>query len=160
MKCPFCYEDNDKVIDTRTVEGGTVVRRRRLCCQCNRRFNTYERVEATTVRVVKRDQTRVLFDPQKIRQGVERACWKRPVTDSQMTEFVAGIVGKIDAVYDTEVSTKDIGRLVMECLRSLDQVAYVRFASVYLEFQDARDFASELQPMLRDEGASGKGSPG
>ena len=156
MKCPFCHEDNDKVIDTRTVEDGTVIRRRRLC-QCNRRFTTYERVEATTVRVVKRDQTRVLFDPQKIRQGIERACWKRPITNQQLTDLVAEIAGEIDANYETEVSSREIGRLVMERLRTLDQVAYVRFASVYLEFQDARDFASELQPMLGEQSDDGKG---
>jgi len=159
MKCPFCHDDNDKVIDTRTVEDGTVIRRRRLCCRCNRRFNTYERVEATTIRVVKRDQTRVLFDPQKIRQGVERACWKRPISDAQLTEFVAGIVGEIDAAYDAEVSSREIGLLVMERLRNLDQVAYVRFASVYLEFQNARDFAWELQPMLGEENNGGKEPP-
>jgi len=159
MKCPFCHDDNDKVIDTRTVEDGTVIRRRRLCCRCNRRFSTYERVEATTIRVVKRDQTRVLFDPQKIRQGIERACWKRPVSDAQLTEFVAGITGEIDAAYDAEVSTRDIGRLVMERLRTLDQVAYVRFASVYLEFQNARDFSWELQPMPGEENGGAKGSP-
>ena len=158
MKCPFCHDDNDKVVDTRTVEDGTVIRRRRLCCHCTRRFNTYERVEATTVRVVKRDQTRVLFDPQKIRQGIERACWKRPVTAAQLTELVAGITGEIDAAYDVEVSSREIGRIVMERLRTLDQVAYVRFASVYLEFQDASDFASELQPMLGNESADGKRS--
>ena len=157
MKCPFCHEDNDKVIDTRTVEDGSVIRRRRLC-QCNRRFTTYERVEATTVRVVKRDQTRVLFDPQKIRQGIERACWKRPITDRQLADLVAEIAVEIDASYETEVSSREIGRLVMERLRTLDQVAYVRFASVYLEFQDARDFASELQPMLGEQSNDAKGS--
>ncbi|MCL2622297.1 MAG: transcriptional regulator NrdR [Planctomycetaceae bacterium] len=159
MKCPFCHDDNDKVVDTRAVENGVVIRRRRLCCHCKRRFTTYERVETTTVRVAKRDQTRVLFDPQKIRQGIERACWKRPVTDEQLTELVAGIAGEIDAAYDTEVSSREIGRVVMERLRTLDAVAYVRFASVYLEFQDVRDFANELQPMLGNESGSEKGTP-
>jgi len=151
MKCPFCHVDNDKVIDTRTGEDGSVTRRRRQCCNCNRRFTTYERVEATTVRVVKRDQTRVLFDSQKIREGIERACWKRPISDEQLTELVAGIAGEVDAKYDSEVSSREIGRIVMERLRTLDPVAYVRFASVYLEFQDASDFAGELRPMLQEE---------
>ena len=157
MKCPCCQGDHDKVIDTRAVEDGMVIRRRRLCCNCKRRFTTYERVETTTVRVIKRDQTRVLFDPQKIRQGIERACWKRPMTDGQLTELVAGIASEIDATYDTEVSSREIGRIVMERLRILDPVAYVRFASVYLEFQDVRDFANELQPMLGEENGDGKG---
>ena len=158
MKCPFCHDDNDKVVDTRAVEDGMVIRRRRLCNQCKRRFTTYEHVETTTVRVVKRDQTRVLFDPQKIRQGIERACWKRPITDEQLTELVVGIAGEIDAAYDTEVSSREIGRLVMERLRTLDPVAYVRFASVYLEFQNLRDFANELQPLLGEVNGNVKGS--
>jgi len=158
MKCPSCHDDNDKVIDTRTVEDGVVIRRRRFCNRCKRRFTTYERVETTTVRVVKRDLTRVLFDPQKIRQGIERACWKRPISGEQLTELVAGIASEIDTAFDTEVSSREIGRIVMERLRTLDPVAYVRFASVYLEFQDARDFANELQPMLGEENESEKGS--
>ena len=159
MKCPFCHNNNDKVVDTRTVEDDMVIRRRRLCCHCKRRFTTYERVETTTVRVIKRDQTRVLFDPQKIRQGIERACWKRPITGEQLTELVMGIASEIDAAYDTEVTSREIGSIVMERLRTLDPVAYVRFASVYLEFQDARDFANELQPMLGEENDHEKGSP-
>ena len=159
MKCPFCHDDNDKVVDTRAVEDGMVIRRRRLCCHCKRRFTTYERVETTTVRVVKRDQTRVLFDPQKIRQGIERACWKRPISGEQLSELVASIAGEIDAAYDIEVSSQEIGRIVLERLRTLDPVAYVRFASVYLEFQDVRDFANELQPMLREVNGREKGSP-
>jgi transcriptional repressor NrdR len=143
MKCPFCHDDQDRVIDTRAVEDGTVIRRRRLCGNCKRRFSTYERVEATAVRVVKRDQTRVLFDPQKIRQGIERACWKRPVTNEQLTDLVAEITGEIDAKFENEVHSREIGRIVMEKLRTLDPVAYVRFVSVYLEFQDARDFAHD-----------------
>jgi len=151
VKCPFCQDENDKVIETRSVEDGAVIRRRRMCNRCKRRFTTYERVEATTVRVVKRDQTRVLFDPQRIRQGIERACWKRPIGNEQLTELVAGIAAEIDAKYDVEVSSREIGRIVLERLRTLDPVAYIRFASVYLEFQDVRDFASELRPLLDAE---------
>ncbi|MDR1493755.1 MAG: transcriptional regulator NrdR [Planctomycetaceae bacterium] len=148
MKCPFCHKDNDKVINTRSGDDGTTVRRRRLCCHCNKRFTTYERVEMTTIRVVKRDQTRVPFDPQKIRQGIERACWKRPISDEQLNDVVASIAGDIDARYDSEVPSREIGQLVMSRLRNIDMVAYIRFASVYLEFQEARDFVKEIQPML------------
>ena len=156
MKCPYCHDDNDKVVDTRAGEDGSVIRRRRLCCNCNRRFTTYERVEATTVRVIKRDQTRVLFDPQKIREGIERACWKRQISAEQLTELVAEIASEIDAKYEAEVPSREIGGIVMERLRKLDPVAYVRFASVYLEFKDARDFANELQPMLNEENGGDK----
>ena len=151
MKCPYCHDDNDKVIDTRAGEEGSVIRRRRLCCRCNRRFTTYERVETTTVRVVKRDEPRVLFDPQKIREGVERACWKRPISTEQLTELVTRIANEIDAKYEVEVPSREIGGIVMEHLRRLDPVAYVRFASVYREFKDIRDFANELRPMLTEE---------
>jgi len=153
MKCPFCHHDNDKVVDTRTGEDGGIVRRRRFCCHCNKRFTTHERVEATTVRVIKRDQTRVPFDPQKIKQGLERACWKRPVSDVQIMQLVGEIVNEIDARYDSEILSGEIGKMVMQRLRKLDQVAYVRFASVYLEFQSARDFSNALQPMLCEENA-------
>jgi len=151
MKCPYCHRDNDKVVDTRVVEDGSVVRRRRLCCHCNRRFTTYERVELTTIRVVKRDEARVPFDPQKIRQGIERACWKRSVSDEQLNKLVAEITSDIDNRYDSEVPSREIGQIVMQRLRNLDKVAYIRFASVYLEFQGAKDFVNEIQPMLSGE---------
>jgi transcriptional repressor NrdR len=102
----------------------------------------------TTIRVVKRDQTRVPFDPQKVRQGIERACWKRPISDEQLDDLVANIAGEIDTRYDSEVPSREIGQIVMSRLRNLDMVAYIRFASVYLEFQEARDFVKEIQPML------------
>jgi transcriptional repressor NrdR len=136
MKCPFCHADNDKVIDSRASEDGAATRRRRRCNACKRRYTTYERVERTTVRVVKKDGARVPFDRVRLKQGLEKACWKRPISDADLESVV------------TEV--ENLGEIVMEQLRELDQVAYVRFASVYREFKDARDFVDELRPMLTD----------
>lgn len=148
MKCPFCHTDNDKVLDTRTSEDGFVVRRRRACNSCGKRFTTYERIETTCVKVVKRDGSRVPFDREKLRTGLEHACWKRPVSEAQLSTLMAEVESQIDQTFDTEVESRFIGELLMQLLRELDQVAYVRFASVYRQFQDARDFANELKPML------------
>jgi len=150
MKCPFCHQDNDRVVDTRTSDDGYVIRRRRLCCGCAKRFTTFERIESTSVRVVKRDGSRMPFDREKLRQGLERACWKRPITDSQISTMIARIEEAIDAAFETEVDSKFIGEQAMQLLCELDQVAYVRFASVYRKFQDARDFAQELGIMLKN----------
>lgn len=152
MKCPFCHTDNDKVVDTRPNDDGSAIRRRRLCCSCDKRFTTFERVETTTVRVVKRDGTRVPFDPQKIRNGVQRSCLKRPITEEQIMTLIAEIENDIEAMNVPEVSTQTIGEMVMKQLRELDQVAYVRFASIYREFKDIQDFAKELQTMLKPRG--------
>ncbi|MGL6193785.1 MAG: transcriptional regulator NrdR [Thermoguttaceae bacterium] len=151
MKCPYCQEDNDKVIDTRSGEEGFVVRRRRQCCNCDKRFTTYERVEMISIKVRKRDGSWVPFDRDKLRSGLERACWKRPITDAQISALVADVEAEIDAMFTTEVDSQNIGELVMDRLRQLDQVAYVRFASVYLHFQNAKDFANEIAPMLNGE---------
>ena len=148
MKCPYCRHDNDRVVDTRTGEEGYAVRRRRLCCECNKRFTTYERVESISVHVRKRDGTRVPFDREKLRRGLERACWKRPISDAQISSLLAEVESEIDQLFATEVESRFIGEIVMRLLRDLDQVAYVRFASVYLHFKDAQDFANELRPML------------
>ena len=152
MKCPYCQHDNDRVVDTRTGEEGHVVRRRRLCCECNKRFTTYERVESISVYVRKKDGTRVPFDREKLRSGLRRACWKRPVTDAQVSSLIAEVEVEIDQLFTTEVESRFIGEIVMGLLRDLDQVAYVRFASVYLKFNDAQDFANELRPMLDKPG--------
>ena len=148
MKCPYCRHDYDRVVDTRTGEEGYVVRRRRLCCECNKRFTTYERVESISVHVRKRDGTRVPFDRDKLRSGLERACWKRPISDAQISTLLAEVESEIDQLFQPEVESRFIGEIVMKLLRELDQVAYVRFASVYLHFKDAQDFANELRPML------------
>ena len=150
MKCPYCRVDNDKVVDTRTGDDGFVIRRRRCCNSCGKRFTTYERVEVTNVRVVKKDGSRVPFDRAKLRQGIERACWKRPVSEGQISALVAELETKFENEGETEVSTNDIGEAVMEFLRGLDEVAYVRFASVYRKFNCAKDFAKELGPMLEE----------
>lgn len=152
MKCPYCQHDNDRVVDTRSGEDGFVVRRRRLCCNCDKRFTTYERVETISVRVRKKDGTRVPFDREKLRSGLERACWKRPITDGQISALIAEVEAEIEQLFTTDVESKFIGEIVMGLLRKLDQVAYVRFASVYLHFKDAKDFANELKPMLDNPG--------
>ncbi|MDD3589706.1 MAG: transcriptional regulator NrdR [Thermoguttaceae bacterium] len=148
MKCPFCHEDNDRVVETRMSDDGFIIRRRRSCISCDRRFTTYERIEVANVRVIKRDGTRVPFDRNKIRQGVERACWKRPVRESQITELVAELETSLEG--ETEVESKRIGEMTMALLRKLDEIAYVRFASVYRKFTNAKDFSEALHTMFND----------
>ena len=148
MKCPFCQADNDRVIDSRASEDGFATRRRRECLVCKRRYTTYERVERTAMKVVKKDGARVPFDRNKLRLGLEKACWKRPISDARLEAIVSEIENHIEANFDSEVQSRYIGELMMQQLRELDQVAYVRFASVYRQFADARDFVDELRPML------------
>jgi len=143
MKCPFCHNENDRVIETRTSDDRFVIRRRRICQSCKRRFTTYERIEVVNVRVVKRDGSRVPFDRNKVREGVERACWKRPVRDAQISELVAELETSLEG--ETEVETQRIGEMTMELLRKIDEVAYVRFASVYRQFTTAQDFVTAFQ---------------
>ena len=148
MECPFCHIDNDRVVDTRNVDDGAAIRRRRKCASCGRRFTTYERIELTTIKVVKKDGSRVPYDRLKLKRGIEKACWKRPVSDRQIEGLLAEIESELEGKFDSEVPTKELGELAIDRLRSLDQVAYVRFASVYREFKDVRDFVEELRPML------------
>lgn len=148
MKCPHCHQDNDRVLDTRASEDGTAIRRRRECLACHYRFTTYERVERMRIRVIKKDGTRVPFDRDKIRLGLEKACWKRKISDAQIEAIVADVENYVESRFDTEVESRLLGELVMERLRKLDQVAYVRFASVYRQFEDVHDFVEELRPML------------
>jgi len=150
MKCPSCQKDNDRVIDSRASEDGFTVRRRRECLVCKRRYTTCERREVTGVKVVKKDGSRVPFDRNRIKQGLERACWKRPISDAQLEAIVIEVENNVEANCDTEVESRHLGDLVMQHLRELDQVAYVRFASVYRRFQHARDFVDELKPMLAE----------
>jgi transcriptional repressor NrdR len=150
MKCPFCHLDNDRVIDTRASEDGIATRRRRECLDCKRRYTTYERIEGTTVKIVKKDGSREPFDRAKIKQGLEKACWKRPISDAQLETIVSDVEDEIESNYETEVPSPKVGEMVMRRLRVLDQVAYVRFASVYRQFKDARDFVDELRPMLAE----------
>jgi transcriptional repressor NrdR len=150
MKCPFCQADNDRVIDSRASEDGCAIRRRRQCQSCRRRFTTYERVEPTTIKVVKKDGARVPFDRNRLKQGLEKACWKRPIRDAKLESIVSEIENHVESHFDSEVESRYLGELVMQRLRELDQVAYVRFASVYRQFEDARDFVDELKPMLSE----------
>ncbi|MFT7642717.1 MAG: transcriptional repressor NrdR [Pirellulaceae bacterium] len=149
MNCPFCSEDNDKVIDSRASQDGVAIRRRRECLKCTRRYTTYERVEQTEIRVVKKDGVRDPFDREKLRQGLAKACWKRPISNEQINLVVTAVEQSLYKQYDEEVDSRDLGVIVMEHLAKLDQVAYVRFASVYREFTDVRDFVDELTPMLQ-----------
>lgn len=147
MKCRFCHHDETKVIDSRGNDE-FVIRRRRQCLACDRRFTTYERIEESPLKVVKKDGSRIPFDREKIRSGIEKACYKRPISPDQIERLIADVELDIQANFDREVPSRHIGETVMDALRQLDQVAYVRFASVYREFQDVNDFVEELQPML------------
>jgi transcriptional repressor NrdR len=148
MKCPFCKEENDRVTDTRPAQDGFAIRRRRECLHCHRRYTTYEQIEELNVKVIKKDGSRVPFERDKIKQGLEKACGKRPISSEQIDAIVADVEDKVYSTFDSEVESRYIGELVIEHLRLLDQVAYVRFASVYREFKDVRDFVLELEPML------------
>lgn len=149
MKCPYCRSDNDKVIDSRGSDDGFAIRRRRECLGCNRRYTTYERLHEVNLKVVKKDNVRDNFDPEKIRDGLQKACWKRPVSADQIEDMVSRVEQQVYSKYDMEIDSRELGELVMTELMAVDQVAYVRFASVYREFKDVRDFVEELEPMLR-----------
>ncbi len=148
MRCPYCRQDNDRVIDSRASQDGFATRRRRECISCHRRYTTYEKIEEPAVKVIKKDGTRVPFEREKIKRGLERACWKRPVSDEQLEAIVSAIENDVYEMADAEVESEEMGEMVMKRLRDVDQVAYVRFASVYRQFQDVRDFVEELGPML------------
>jgi len=149
MRCPFCKVDKDKVVDSRSSGEGAVVRRRRECRDCGRRFTTYERVEEAPLRVVKEDGSRMPFDREKILAGIRKACEKRPVSAEQVEQAVAHIEDQINKKYDREVPSADIGEMVMEALKKLDSVAYVRFASVYREFKEPEDFVKAFKETHR-----------
>lgn len=148
MKCPFCRVDNDRVIDSRASQEGLAIRRRRECLHCSRRFTTYERPEETTIKVIKKDGSRVPFDREKIKQGLERACWKRPISTRQIEATTTSIENDVYQRFESEVESRELGEMVMRYLRDLDAVAFVRFASVYRQFNDVYDFFDELRPML------------
>jgi transcriptional repressor NrdR len=148
MKCPFCREADFGVVDSRSYNGGFPIRRRRSCARCKRRAWTIEQIEEVPLKVIKKNETREPFDPGKLRRGLEKACYKRPVSDAQIENIVRQVESEVYAQYFAEVSTSVVGDLVMEHLRGLDQVAYIRFASVYREFTDVSDFVQEVEPML------------
>lgn len=148
MRCPYCAANNDRVIDSRTSGDAYVIRRRRECLECGKRFTTYEKVEEPTLHVVKKDGSRVPFDRGRIMAGLLKACEKRPVSMDRLEETVNRIESELNETFDKEVSARFIGQLVMKELRELDHVAYVRFASVYREFKDVNEFLDELKPLL------------
>ena len=150
MKCPYCQSDNDRVIDSRASEDGFAIRRRRECLGCKQRYTTYERVEASPLKIIKKDGAREPYDRVKIKQGLEKACWKRPVSDAQLEAVLAAVENDLEAQGEAEVESRFVGELVMQHLRELDEVAYVRFASVYRQFKDINDFVDELKPMLAE----------
>jgi len=155
LRCPFCNTDNDRVIDSRASADGLSIRRRRECLECNRRFTTYERMEETPLRVVKKDGSRVPFDRGQMLKGMLKACEKRPVAIEDLERITSDIERRLTEMFEREVSSKYIGQLVMEELKKLDQVAYVRFASVYREFKDVQQFLDELKPLLQKGNQAG-----
>ncbi|MCQ2537172.1 MAG: transcriptional regulator NrdR [Lachnospiraceae bacterium] len=151
MKCPFCGKENTRVIDSRPAEDGLSIRRRRECDECDKRFTTYEKVEAIPLVVIKKDNSRVPFDREKIVQGVFASCHKRPVSVEQITSLVDEVENAIYNMEEREIPSSVIGQMVMEKLKNLDMVAYVRFASVYREFKDVNTFMDELKNILENK---------
>ena len=148
MKCPFCGDDNTRVIDSRPADDNEAIRRRRQCDECGKRFTTYVKVETIPLIVIKRDKNRETYDRSKIESGVVRSCHKRPVSVDQIEACVDEIENKIFNLGVREIESEKIGEIVMDQIRDLDQVAYVRFASVYRQFKDADTFMSELKKLL------------
>ena len=165
MRCPFCQDPENKVIDSRESHEGAVIRRRRECLQCHRRFTTYERVEELNPLIVKKDGRREAFDRDKMLAGLKKACEKRPVSLEQLDRVVTEIEHKLQEAGEKEVPSTFLGEEVMRNLRRLDEVAYVRFASVYRSFRDIAEFMSELKELINEQGkgkdrklqSSGKG---
>ena len=148
MRCPFCNQDNSKVVDSRPVEDTNSIRRRRMCESCGKRFTTYEKVETIPLSVIKKDQTREQYDRAKIQDGILRACYKRPIPIEKIEMTMDSIEGDIFDSADREIASTRIGEIVMEHLKDLDAVAYVRFASVYREFKDVSTFMDELKTFM------------
>ena len=149
MKCPFCGEEDTKVIDSRSADENTSIRRRRQCESCGKRFTTYEKVETIPLLVIKKDNSRELFDRQKLEAGILRACHKRPISIEQIGEMVDNVENQIFAREEREIKSSVIGEMVMDILKETDAVAYVRFASVYREFKDVNTFLNELEKLYK-----------
>jgi transcriptional repressor NrdR len=147
MRCPYCHHNDSKVIDSRSKSNGSVIRRRRECIACNRRFTTKEYIEETPILVVKSDQRREVFNREKLKQGIILACTKRPISINDIEGIVNQIENSLRDQSIEEITSKEIGSMVMNHLRRIDQVAYVRFASVYRKFQDKDEFLTELQEL-------------
>ena len=148
MKCPYCNQDNTRVVDSRPADDNSSIRRRRLCDACGKRFTTYENVETIPQTVIKKNQTREKTHRRKVEAGVLRACYKRPIPVSKMNELVDAVETELFSREEKEIDSKVIGEIVMERLKNLDAVAYVRFASVYREFKDVNTFMDELKKIL------------
>jgi transcriptional repressor NrdR len=151
MKCPFCGFENDKVVDSRESKEGESIRRRRECLKCEKRFTTYERIDEIPYMVVKKDGRREKFERQKILNGVLRACEKRPISMGKMEQIVNEVEQYVVDSPERERTTSDIGELIMDRLKQIDKVAYIRFASVYRDFKDVDEFRSELERLLSKE---------
>ena len=149
MKCPFCNQDNTRVVDSRPADDNTAIRRRRMCDACGKRFTTYEKVETIPLIVIKKDQNREQFDRSKIEAGVLRACHKRPVSAEQIYRLVDDVETEVFNLEEREIPSSVIGEIVMDKLKDLEAVAYVRFASVYREFKDVNTFMDELKKILK-----------
>jgi transcriptional repressor NrdR len=149
MKCPFCAHLHDKVVDSRESKDGDAIRRRRQCLKCKRRFTSYERIDEIPSMVIKKDGRRERFDRQKVLAGVLKACEKRPVSMSQLETIADNAETMVQESSEREVSTRAVGEMIMNELKNLDKVAYVRFASVYLDFKDIQEFMSELKDLLK-----------
>jgi len=151
MKCPYCAYEESKVIDSRPTDEGEKIRRRRECLNCTKRFTTYEQIESLPIMVIKKDKTRETFNRDKLLTGMLRACEKRPVSIDQLESMIDEIETTIQNTLDREVTSEKIGELVMDKLKSVDEVAYVRFASVYRQFKDINTFMSELNKLLKNQ---------
>jgi transcriptional repressor NrdR len=149
VKCPFCNHIEDKVVDSRESREGDAIRRRRQCLGCERRFTTYERIDEVPYMVIKKDGRREKFERQKVLSGLLKACEKRPVSMGRLAELVDRVEARVTDSADREISTIEIGEMLMEALRDLDKIAYVRFASVYRDFQDEEAFFNELKTLMR-----------
>ena len=148
MKCPFCGQDSTRVVDSRPADDNASIRRRRLCDECGRRFTTYEKVETIPLIVIKKDRTREQYDRSKIEAGVLRACYKRPIPVQKINDLIDEVETEIFNREEREIESKVIGEIVMDGLKDLEAVAYVRFASVYREFKDVNTFMDELKKIL------------
>jgi transcriptional repressor NrdR len=161
MRCPYCHDNDDKVIDSRSSDGGKAIRRRRQCNACGKRFTTYEHIERSTrLNVIKRDGTRVPYDRDKLAAGVQKACYKRPIPAEQLVNLTDSVEEDLFCLGEREVASIDIGRRVAEQLKRLDQIAYIRFASVYMQVRNIDDLLEEVRevkesqqpPPLKDQG--------
>ncbi len=159
MRCPFCGEVEDRVVDSRAVDDGHVIRRRRECDSCGRRFTTYERREEVPMLVIKKDGTRQPFSREKIIKGIVTACEKRPVSHDDIVALVTKIERDLGATYEGEIPSRAIGERVMAALKELDEVAYIRFASVYRSFRDVGEFMDELHKLMKPEEGKRAASP-